>query len=68
MKLGLYEKIVSDAAVIADAFFDLSGGRWPLILFCETIKEHLAADNVLGAAIVIQKLYETAEQPFSWVD
>ena len=60
--------MVSDAVAIADVFFDLTGGKWILALFCEILEELLTTDNISGAATAIQKLYEVAEQPLSWVD
>ena len=68
MEPSLYEKMVSDAAAIADVFFDLTGGRWTLALFCETLEKLLTTNNISGAATVIQKLYEAAEQPLTWVN
>lgn len=68
MNTNRYAAMVDDVTTIAAFFSDLTGGKWALALFCETLDEFLAADNIAGAAVVISKLYEAADHPLTWAD
>ena len=66
MDTDWYVTMVRDTAAIATFFFDLTGGKWSLALFCEALEELLDASNISGVTTMIQKLYEAADQEFTW--
>ena len=66
MDTDWYVTMVRDTVAIAIFFFDLTGGKWSLALFCEALKELLDTSNISGVTAMIQKLYEAADQEFTW--
>ena len=68
MDTDWYVTMVCDTAAIATFFFDLTGGKWSLALFCEALEELLDASNISGVTTMIQKLYEATNQEFTWAN
>ena len=68
MDTDWYVTMVRDATTIATFFFDLTGGKWSLALFCEALEELLYASNISGVTTMIQKLYEATNHEFTWAN
>ncbi len=64
-----YEAVVDSAVETANALLNLEGGRLVAAIAAETLQELLNANNVGGAMIVLQKLFEIADVPMpGWAE
>ena len=68
MDTDWYVTMVCDATTIATFFFDLTGVKWSLALFCEALEDLLDTSNISGVTTMIRKLYEAADQEFTWAN